>query len=157
MNDSERHLNSVLLSLVRHIYEQQEDVAGFEHVFRVALYARADAGGSVAHDVFVVALCHDLLEDFPLACFTSVASQFPFTGEQLTALAAITRSPHGVDEPKRTYKQYIAIVKQNPLATRVKIYDLFDHLSPSQAVTLSESKRQRYLDALATLTEKTDE
>ena len=67
-------------------------------------------------DATVVALLHDVVEDSNWT-LDDLAKE-GFTGEQVEAVAALTHDP-GV-----TYLEYIRSIKQDPLATAVKIADL---------------------------------
>lgn len=89
----------------------------------------------------VTALLHDLLEDTDAE--ENVLS--PFSQDIQEAVRCLTR---GTEE---RYFVYIERVKQNPLARKVKIADIQDHLRPELRQFISESLQKRYQQALAML------
>lgn len=104
------------------------------HLYRVADSMVTEAGT-------VTALLHDLLEDTDAE--ENVLS--PFSQDIQEAVRCLTR---GTEE---RYFVYIERVKQNPLARKVKIADIQDHLRPELRQFISESLQKRYQQALAML------
>ena len=91
-------------------------------------------------DEMVVGVLHDILEDTRTTAQTLLLSGV--SEPQLEAIVALTRRE---SEP---YEDFISRVAQNDLAKRVKIYDLFDNLSPARALPNGEKLRERYCRAL---------
>lgn len=86
--------------------------------------------GDNIEDVLVVAILHDVWEDtdYHLPSFGDSG----LNQTQFRALGAITRQPY----PIETYKDYIRRVKENPIATIVKLADLEDNMSEERQVCL---------------------
>lgn len=98
-------------------------------------------------DLKIVALLHDTLEDTFVTKEYLLEHKIP--PELVELIDTLT---HKKDE---TYKEYIQRIKQNPLATEVKIADLSHNLDPSRASGLTERHKLRYTNALNYLKEKT--
>ncbi|MFA6860066.1 MAG: HD domain-containing protein [Clostridia bacterium] len=98
-----------------------------------------------------VALLHDVCEDSSITLDDLKAYGFSF--EVVSAVEAITKRK---DEP---YEEYIARVKKNKIATRVKICDIKHNQDPSRICLATEADRQRqekYKRALIVLQSKND-
>ena len=115
----------------------QTDKSGAPYL--IHLYRVADSMASEVETV--TALLHDLLEDTDAE--ENVLS--PFSQDVQEAVRCLTR---GAGEQ---YFAYIERVKQNPLARKVKIADIQDHLRPELRQFISESLQKRYQQALAML------
>lgn len=115
----------------------QTDKSGAPYL--IHLYRVADSMATEAETV--TALLHDLLEDTDAE--ENVLS--PFSQDVQEAVRCLTR---GAGEQ---YFAYIERVKQNPLARKVKIADIQDHLRPELRQFISESLQKRYQQALAML------
>lgn len=115
----------------------QIDKSGAPYI--IHLYRVADSMGTEAETV--TALLHDLLEDTDAE--ENVLS--PFSQNIQEAVHCLTR---GAEE---RYFAYIERVKQNPLARKVKIADIQDHLRPELRQFITESLQKRYQQALAML------
>lgn len=90
----------------------------------------------------IVGVLHDVIEDTSLE-YEDIERHF---GTYLaTAVDALTR------RPQELYTDFILRVKQNELATAVKLNDLEDNLSLDRFSGLSESLNTRYLKARLTL------
>lgn len=97
-------------------------------------------------DQTVVALLHDVVEDSNWT-LNDLAKE-GFTGEQVEAVAALTHDP-GV-----TYFEYIRSIKQDPLATAVKIADLCHNSDQSRIpnpIHADMMRLQKYAQALEML------
>lgn len=97
-------------------------------------------------DQTVVALLHDVVEDSNWT-LDDLAKE-GFTGEQVEAVAALTHDP-GV-----TYFEYIRSIKQDPLATAVKIADLCHNSDQSRIpnpTNVDMIRLQKYAQALEVL------
>jgi len=90
----------------------------------------------------IVGVLHDVIEDTSLDYY-DIEQHF---GQYIaTAVDALTR------QPQELYTDFILRVKQNELATAVKLNDLEDNLSLDRFAGLSESLNARYLKARLTL------
>lgn len=97
-------------------------------------------------DQTVVALLHDVVENSNWT-LNDLAKE-GFTSEQVEAVAALTHDP-GV-----TYFEYIRSIKQDPLATAVKIADLChnsDQSSIPNPIHADMMRLQKYAQALEML------
>ena len=124
------------------------DIKTLQHCLRVAKYAvenvclRSDDDRQIA---FIVALCHDLLEDTNISIET-IAEVTELNVSFLTnVLGALTR------KKSETYLDYIKRLKQNqsPYPYIVKMADMKDHLS--QKDTLTEKLKEKYWNILPEL------
>lgn len=115
----------------------QTDKSGTPYL--IHLYRVADCMTTEAE--IVTALLHDLLEDTDAE--ENVLS--PFSQDVQEAVRCLTRGA------REQYFAYIERVKQNPLARKVKIADIQDHLRPELRQFISESLQKRYQQALAML------
>ena len=127
---------------------QYYDTKTLQHCLRVAKYAvenvclRSDDDRQIA---FIVALCHDLLEDTNISIET-IAEVTELNVNFLTnVLGALTR------KKSETYLDYIKRLKQNqsPYPYIVKMADMKDHLS--QKDTLTEKLKEKYWNVLPEL------
>lgn len=92
----------------------------------------------------LTAVLHDVLED-SCSCDLETLRAAKFPDEVSEAVCVLTREPEGND-----YEAYIRHVGTNPLARKVKIADLEDHLDICRNRVLEEAdfrKQQRYLRA----------
>ncbi len=124
------------------------DIKTLQHCLRVAKYAvenvclRSDDDRQIA---FIVALCHDLLEDTNISIET-IAEVTELNVNFLTnVLGALTR------KKSETYLDYIKRLKQNqsPYPYIVKMADMKDHLSKKD--TLTEKLKEKYWNVLPEL------
>ena len=124
------------------------DIKTLQHCLRVTKYAvenvclRSDDDRQIA---FIVALCHDLLEDTNISIET-IAEVTELNVNFLTnVLGALTR------KKSETYLDYIKRLKQNqsPYPYIVKMADMKDHLS--QKDTLTEKLKEKYWNVLPEL------
>lgn len=83
----------------------------------------------------IVAILHDVVEDSDWTLEQLVAEGFP--NETIAALDCLTRR---ADE---SYDQFIDRVLTNPLATRVKRYDLEDNMTLTRLTTLTAKDVER--------------
>lgn len=102
--------------LAMRYHAEQVDKAGHPYYLHVL---RVSASGITESEQVVGAL-HDILED--TNCTVSSLRRY-FTDEEVEAVRAIT---HEIGESQRAYLER---VKKNPLAFRVKLYDIRDNLS----------------------------
>lgn len=127
---------------------QYYDNKTFQHCLRVAKYAIdnvcLESEGS-KETVFIIALCHDLLEDTSISIDT-IAEATGFSVNFLTnVLGALTR------QESESYLEYIQRLKRNtsPYPYIIKLADMKDHLS--QKETLTEKLKEKYWKALPEL------
>ena len=86
----------------------------------------------------IIGVLHDVIEDTPVG-WEDLAGRFP--AAILAALDAITQRPN------ESHAQYLERVLVNPLATRVKIADIEDNVSPvriQQWSLLEPGRAQHY-------------
>lgn len=91
----------------------------------------------------IVAVLHDILEDNEELGRNLFSSDF--SDEIINALAYLTKQKH------QKYLDYIKAIKNNELATKVKIADLLDNINLSRLNTISIkdiNRTRKYLDAL---------
>ena len=124
------------------------DIKTLQHCLRVAKYAVENVCLGSDDDrqiAFIVALCHDLLEDTNISIET-IAEVTELNVNFLTnVLGALTR------KKSETYLDYIKRLKQNqsPYPYIVKMADMKDHLS--QKDTLTEKLKEKYWNVLPEL------
>ncbi len=110
------------LQLALLVHSEQVDKVGrpyILHVLRVA--ARAD------NDVeLVTGLLHDIVEDSCGNVTVEDLADF-YPDEVVEAVDALSR------RLGERYKDYVQRCSENPLATRIKLYDLMDNLEPGRS------------------------
>lgn len=89
----------------------------------------------------IVALLHDVIEDCPEWTSERLARVFP--AEYVAAIQALTRRE---DE---SYAEFIARVKTDPLAARVKLADIADNMDPRRLEQLDQPTRERLIEKYA--------
>lgn len=130
------------ITLAAQLHEGQTDKGGnpyILHPLRLMLRANSD-------DERITALLHDIVED------TSVTldklRNEGFVERIIEAIDCLTR------RHSETYEQFIDRIKENPLASRVKILDLEDNSDLSRIGSPSEqdvARLEKYRKALDTL------
>lgn len=96
----------------------------------------------------VVALLHDVIEDTPYTLEDLAAEGF--CREVLDALALMTH------DPAVPYLEYVAKIRENPIATKVKLADLMHNSDLTRLDTVDEKALKRiekYKQARALLTQ----
>ena len=128
------------LTLAEDVHAKQKDKGGepyMEHVMRVARAAmnHAPIASELRSKLYVVGMLHDTVEDVEDRPREDVAKQILLEQgtEIFTAVQALTHKAW-VSEP---YVEYIARVKDNLLATEVKLEDLKDNFNPERALRLA--------------------
>lgn len=124
------------------------DIKTLQHCLRVAKYAVENVCLSSDDDrqiAFIVALCHDLLEDTNISIETIAEVTELNVNFLANVLGALTR------KKSETYLDYIKRLKQNqsPYPYIVKMADMKDHLS--QKDTLTEKLKEKYWNILPEL------
>jgi len=110
------------------------------HVLRVMLAQKSEEARRVA-------VMHDVVEDTSITLEDLRRRGFP--ERELAAIDALTRR-----KDSETYEEFIARVKTNPLARRVKLADLADNLDVRRLAVVDEEARarlERYRRALREL------
>lgn len=131
-------------SLAESVHASQMDKCGepyMGHVMRVARAAMTHGPIGLTHTdalaskLYIVGLLHDTVEDVEDRPRGEVSDQiFHEHGMEIyVAVEALTHQAW-VSEP---YKEYIARVKDNMLATEVKLEDLKDNFNPERALKLA--------------------
>ena len=123
-------------------HKDQVDKSGLPYVFHPFHLAEEmqDEESTVA------ALLHDVAEDTDLSL--EQISEYGFGEEVMAALALLT---HGDGVP---YMEYVAAIKQNPIARAVKLADLKHNSDLSRLDEISPKaleRREKYLQAIALL------
>jgi len=130
------------------VHKDQVDKIGdpyFLHVVRVALAGETE-------NEKIVGLLHDTIEDTKKEYLSDLYLQFyqHFNKTILDAIEVLSRTDNiDHEHDQSTYTKYIASILHNPLARRVKIHDVEDHLSRSR--NLRRRHVRRYKKALKTL------
>lgn len=141
-----------ILKIIR-FCEKHYDAETFAHAMRVACISITLSNKDDKGELFVSALCHDLIEDTNLTLddlrtiLSSSLSGFDRDYTYcLSAIECVTRN-----KETETYKEYIERIKNTYSyeAKIIKIADLKDHLE--QKDTLKENLKERYVDALCEL------
>jgi len=120
------------LNIATEAHRGQADKSGVDYIFHPMRVASNFVHNS---DESVVAMLHDVLEDTDVTLDDLFAQGL--TQVQADALVAITHLNH---EPN---VDYIARVKSNYRATRVKLADLRDNSSPERMANLDQATRDR--------------
>lgn len=114
-------------------HREQRDKSGLPYVFHpFHLAEQMDT-----EDEICTALLHDVVEDSPLTLEDLRRAGFPEA--VLEALALLTH------DPRTDYLDYVARLRENPIARRVKLADLRHNSDLSRLDTVSEADRQRLL------------
>lgn len=132
------------LELATKGHRGQEDKAGkpyILHPIAVALKAKT-------LDEEVVALMHDMVEDFEFTKYTEEMLRADFPEHIADAVMALTRHAYG----EETYADFVLRAKANPLARIVKMYDM-EHNMSDRGVKISDSLMERYKKGYAVLKE----
>lgn len=83
----------------------------------------------------IVALLHDVVEDSNITIPQLKEKGFP--GKILKAVAVLTKTEN------QPYENYIAAIKKNPLATKVKLADLKDNMNLTRLKEITEADKLR--------------
>ncbi|MGY3214486.1 HD domain-containing protein [Mucilaginibacter sp. HD30] len=127
------------LEIAQKAHAGQLDKAGrdyIQHPLRVMNKVRTE-------EEKMVALLHDVLEDSEQTLAGLVAAGFP---------AAVCRAVERLTRPQgQSYQDYISAIKQDQLATRVKLADLEDNMDlsrlPGGPSPRDEVRTKKYKDA----------
>ena len=125
-------------------HKEQVDKTGIPYVFHPIHLAEQ----MTTEETTVVALLHDLLEDTDYTA--EDLAELGFSKEVIDAVTLMTHSPD-VD-----YFDYVAAIKENPIAKAVKLADLRHNSDLSRLDTVDEKalrRREKYQKALKLLEE----
>ena len=123
----------------------QKDKAGADYILHPMMVA-SNVGDD--ESAIIVALLHDVVEDTNV---TLEDLQSLLTSEELSALKLLT---HNDEVP---YLDYVRLIKENTLATKVKLADLQNNMDLSRlsVVTVKDLKRvEKYKKAFDVLAKK---
>ena len=127
------------LKLCFDAHKNQVDKSGMPYVFHPFHLAEQ----METEETIIVALLHDVIEDTEYTIEDLIEEGFDKT--VVDAVALMTHAD-GVD-----YMQYIAAIKQNPIAKAVKLADLRHNSNISRLDVIDEKayeRRKKYLEAL---------
>ena len=133
------------ISIAAYAHRGQTDKAGAPyilHPLRVMLSLNSE-------QEMVVGVLHDLVEDTDWTL--ERLRDRGFDDSVLAAIDSLTK------RDSESYEEFIARVKSNPLARRVKLADLQDNADLARLPQPSErdlARREKYLRAIASLTEE---
>ena len=137
-------LTKKALTLCFEAHKEQKDKSGLPYVFHPFHLAEQMTDEATT----VVALLHDIVEDTDYTLTDLAAMGF---GEAV--LDAIALMTHDDDTP---YMDYVARIKENPIAKAVKLADLAHNSDITRMDTITEqdlARVEKYRQAMALLTE----
>jgi (p)ppGpp synthase/HD superfamily hydrolase len=140
-----------LIKIIR-FCEKHYDAETFAHAMRVACISTNLSNKEDKGELFVSALCHDLIEDTEVTLEKLrevLLSSHNHDTDYTYCLAVIERITR--KKETETYQEYIKRIKEKGCCDTkiIKIADLTDHLE--QKDTLKSSLKDRYVDALCEL------
>jgi hypothetical protein len=132
MHQNDAELLGKAVAIAAEAHQKQFDKSGrlpyILHPVRMML-----RGQTIAERI--VAVLHDVVEDTPWTLEQLGAAGFP--DDVLAAIDCLTR------RPEETYDEFIDRILTNPLATRVKRYDLEDNMDVTRLDTLTQKDLER--------------
>ena len=121
------------------------DSETYNHSIRVAdTFIFDNLNLSVFASLIILSLLHDVVEDGK-STYDELKARYGLSNEIISALNALTR------RPKEEYFVYIARVKANSLASKVKMADLLDNIHRNSNNHSFDSLRKRYRKAFKLL------
>lgn len=136
------------MKLAYKAHEGQNDKAGVPYIF----HPMKVAGDMDNEEETIVALLHDVVEDCPYIQFNTLRG-LGYSFEVVEAIKAMT---HREEE---SYDDYIARVKLNPIARKVKIADLKHNMDLSRLTKVMDrdiERVEKYKKALEVLNDEWD-
>lgn len=130
------------ISIATSAHESQVDKGGkpyIQHPLRVMKQMTTDAAR-------IVAVLHDVIEDSPYSLNDLVAEGF--SEEIVQAVEALTK------QKSESYKNYLCRIKNNPIASAVKLADLQDNMDLTRLPTITEKdieRQKKYFKAVTIL------
>ena len=137
-------LTKKAMKLCFELHKEQTDKSGMPYVFHPFYLATQMQDEATT----VTALLHDVVED--TACTFADLQDMGFGPEIIEALKLLT---HGKGVP---YMEYVAQIKENPIARAVKLADLRHNSDLSRLDKVDDralARREKYLQAMALLEE----
>lgn len=137
-------LTKKALKLCFEAHKNQYDKSGMPYVFHPFHLAEQ----MTTEETTVVALLHDVVEDTDYTIADLTEMGFP---KAITDAIGLMTHEKGVD-----YFEYVAAIKENPIAKAVKIADLTHNSDLSRLDEVTEkalNRREKYQKALKMLTE----
>jgi GTP diphosphokinase / guanosine-3',5'-bis(diphosphate) 3'-diphosphatase len=132
-------LHNEAVTMAFRAHKDQKDKGGKPYIIHITRVHNA----LQTEEEQIVGLLHDVVEDSDI----SIAEIVQVFGEKIAdAVLALT---HFDDEP---YKDYIERVAKNPIAIKVKLVDLMDHLAPERVSAISDQLVTKYWAAFWRLT-----
>ena len=131
------------LSFCFKAHKRQKDKSGMPYVFHPFLLAEHMEDETTT----IVALLHDVVEDTRYTL--NHIKKLGFSDDVLDALSLLNHQK-GVD-----YMDYVKKIKENPIATKVKLADLKHNSDITRLNTVDEKalkRREKYLQAIEYLT-----
>ncbi len=132
------------LKLCFNAHKDQVDKDGIPYVFHPFHLAEQMED----EDTTVAALLHDVVEDTPYT-FEDL-EKMGFSENVMVALKLLTH------DPAVPYMEYVARIRENPIAKAVKLADLRHNSDPTRPEVRDEkmlARKEKYAKALALLTE----
>lgn len=130
------------LKLCFNAHKEQTDKSGLPYVFHPFHLAEQ----MQTEDTTIVALLHDVVEDTDYTIEDLVKMGF---SKSVTDAIALMTHEKGVD-----YMEYVAAIKENPIAKAVKLADLRHNSDISRLESVDQKaleRREKYLKAIAFL------
>jgi (p)ppGpp synthase/HD superfamily hydrolase len=131
IDSTKNHLLELALQIASDAHKGQTDKAGLPYI----LHPLRVMMKQTTLEEMIVALLHDVIEDSTYTVKDLSKKGFP--EEIVSAVSALTK-PEEI-----SYKAYLEVVRQNPLALKVKLADLEDNLNPLRLKELTEQHIQR--------------
>lgn len=127
------HLTKQAMAICFDVHKNQRDKSGLPYVFHPFHLAEQM---ETEHEV-CVALLHDVIEDSNHTLEELSRAGFP--NEVVQAVGVLTRDPH------MHYLDYVAKVRRNPIARRVKLADLTHNSDLTRLTDVTEQDKRRLL------------
>ncbi len=137
-------LTKKALKLCFEAHKEQTDKSGMPYVFHPFHLAEEMSTEATT----IVALLHDVVEDSDYTIEDLQGMGFP--EEVTTAIALMTHAP------SVPYMEYVALIKENPIARAVKLADLRHNSDSSRLDVITprdEERAEKYKRAIALLEE----
>ncbi len=128
---TENQLLELALQIALKAHQNQLDKAGVPYILHPLRVMMKQT--SLKH--MIVAVLHDVVEDSDYTVEDLRAKGFP--DDILSAVAALTKPDD------MSYEKYLAIVRQNPIALKVKLADLEDNINPLRLKNLNATHLER--------------
>ena len=124
-------MTKLAMKLCFEAHKDQTDKTGLPYIFHPFHLAEQMQD----EDAIVLALLHDVVEDSEYTL--EDLRKFGFSSRVLTALALLTH------DPQVPYMDYVRQIRENPLATKVKLADLRHNSDMTRLDEVSQADRRR--------------